>query len=327
MARTCFECGSDTRRCNRLCPRVQRRNVKNALETLRCGLMHRKSMEEAKGPVWRIDLTLPGRESEIRWAPLHEQWTYLLKAFQKWKRILPMDVCGGFRCIEVTRNEDNGWWHLHLHLLVEFLHDPEWADTCSSGTSSGEWSQYAQRAGLGERCMARPAASWEIGIQALNTDDHYLAKSHYLAKENSAGFSQRSKAEFLHTMKNKRLWDCFGDWRGSKQKHNLKHSLLKSSRDGLPVPQRLNDQPYPEQLTSAFDTAADRHFVHLAEMYALDHQMDLMRTVNPDQPDTALLHLLYRPVPTSGIHIFDWVDSDLFLRYSRWDNHAISNLF
>jgi hypothetical protein len=86
--------------------------------------------EGRKLKVGILTLTLPGKDKDIRYAPLQAQYNYLtarttLSGYTGWHSMRGLNtllkewgVTGGSHNIEFTWNSKRKWWNCHLHSLV-----------------------------------------------------------------------------------------------------------------------------------------------------------------------------------------------------------------
>ena len=155
-------------------------------------------------------LTLTVRSVDV---PLREQVKHLLASFRRLRR-LPLwnrHVRGGVAILEVTKNEQTGLWHPHLHCLTEgsYIPLPAFRD---------EW----------ERCTGD---SRVLHVQYVGTPGracHYVSK--YLTKPciNALYHDPVALAHAVDALRGQKQLVTFGTWRRFKLTALLKEDDWKS---------------------------------------------------------------------------------------------------
>lgn len=121
--------------CSRgtLCPACEQTRTSARRRTIARRLQYDLDLAEDEGrklKVGILTLTLPGKDKDIRYAPLQAQYNYLtarttLSGHTGWHSMRGLNtmlkewgVTGGSHNIEFTWNSKRKWWNCHLHSLV-----------------------------------------------------------------------------------------------------------------------------------------------------------------------------------------------------------------
>lgn len=121
--------------CSRgtLCPSCEQTRTSARRRTIARRLQYDLDLAEDEGrklKVGILTLTLPGKDRDIRYAPLQAQYNYLtarttLSGHTGWHSMRGLNtmlkewgVTGGSHNIEFTWNSKKKWWNCHLHSLV-----------------------------------------------------------------------------------------------------------------------------------------------------------------------------------------------------------------
>ena len=126
---------NDRSLCRRgmLCPSCEETRTRARRKTIARRLDYDLNLAEDEGrklKVGILTLTLPGKDKDIRYAPLQAQYNYLtarttLSGHTGWHSMRGLNtmmkewgVTGGSHNIEFTWNSKNKWWNTHLHSLI-----------------------------------------------------------------------------------------------------------------------------------------------------------------------------------------------------------------
>ena len=121
--------------CSRgtLCPVCEQTRTSARRRTIARRLQYDLDLAEDEGrklKVGILTLTLPGKDKDIRYAPLQAQYNYLtarttLSGYTGWHSMRGINtmlkewgVTGGSHNIEFTWNSKRKWWNCHLHSLI-----------------------------------------------------------------------------------------------------------------------------------------------------------------------------------------------------------------
>ena len=118
---------------NTLCPACEEARTRARRRTIARRLNYDLNLAEDEGrklKVGILTLTLPGKDKDIRYAPLQAQYNYLtarttLSGHTGWHSMRGLNtmmkewgVTGGSHNIEFTWNNKKKWWNCHLHSLI-----------------------------------------------------------------------------------------------------------------------------------------------------------------------------------------------------------------
>ena len=126
---------NDRSLCNRgrLCPACEEARTRARRKTIARRLDYDLNLAEEEGrklKVGILTMTLPGKDKDIRYAPLQAQYNYLtarttLSGHTGWHSMRGLNtmmkewgVTGGSHNIEFTWNSKKKWWNAHLHSLI-----------------------------------------------------------------------------------------------------------------------------------------------------------------------------------------------------------------
>jgi len=190
-------------RCkDRMCPRCTRINAFKCSETLH-SMISRMPTRRA------ITLTLAHEKGE-----LSERINRLMNCWRELRRSVQWKACveGGIYSLEITRNEGDGTWHPHLHVIV-----------------SGKY--YDQKT-LSNQWFSITGDSPIVYIQAVHDarkTGSYISK--YVTKPDEVlQWNDDTLLEYVHAIRGRRLFHTFGCLHNTESLHKPRKLEFSSER-------------------------------------------------------------------------------------------------